>query len=175
MDRLVLKDGIQSRLADSLETALDLGEGMVIVSIEEDGDRYFSEHFSCPECDISLPELEPRIFSFNSPYGACPECSGLGFHQVIDPELVVPDPNLSLEEGAIAPWPGSNTYSFRLLEALAEKYEFSTKTPFKDLPPEIQYKILYGTEHDKVYVKYRNRRGRVRSYFTHFEGVVNTL
>jgi excinuclease ABC subunit A len=175
VDRLVIKEGVQRRLADSLETALDLGEGMVIVSVDNDGDRYFSEHFSCPECDTSFPELEPRMFSFNSPYGACPECSGLGFHQVIDPELVVPDPNLSLEEGAIAPWPGTATYSYRLLEALAEKYEFGMKTPFRDLPPEIRDKILYGTGHEKIYVRYRNRRGMARSYFTHFEGVVNWL
>jgi excinuclease ABC subunit A len=175
VDRLVLKDGVQRRLADSLETALELGEGMVIVALENDGDRYFSEHFSCPECDISLPELEPRMFSFNSPYGACPECSGLGFLQVIDPELVVPDENLSLEQGAIVPWPGTSTFSYRLLEALADKYEFRMETPFRELPEEIKEKVLYGTGEEKVYVRYRNRRGMVRSYFTHFEGIVNWL
>ncbi|MBN2028144.1 MAG: excinuclease ABC subunit UvrA [Actinobacteria bacterium] len=175
VDRLVLKEGVQRRLADSLETALELGEGMVIVTVEDDGDRYFSEHFSCPECDISLPELEPRMFSFNSPYGACPECSGLGFLQVIDPELVVPDTRMSLEGGAVVPWPGSSSFSYRLLEALAEKYEFSMETPFEDLPQEIKDKILYGTGDEKVYVHYRNRRGMARSYFTHFEGIVNWL
>ena len=175
VDRLVLKDGVQRRLADSLEAALELGEGMVIVAVENDGDRYFSEHFSCPECDISLPELEPRMFSFNSPYGACTECSGLGFLQVIDAELVVPDPNLSLEQGAIVPWPGTSTYSYRLLEALADKYEFDMDAPFRDLPEEIREKILYGTGDEKVYVRYRNRRGMLRSYFTHFEGIVNWL
>jgi excinuclease ABC subunit A len=175
VDRLVLKNGAQTRLAGSLETALELGGGMVIISLEEEEDKYFSEHFSCPECDISLPELEPRIFSFNSPYGACSECSGLGFHQVIDPDLVVPNPSLSLEEGAIAPWPGNNTYSFRLLEALAEKYEFSIKTPFEELPPHIQNKILYGDDREKIYVRYRDRHGYKRSFFAHFEGVLNTL
>jgi len=175
VDRLVLKDGVQRRLADSLETALELGEGMVIVAVEDDGDRYFSEHFSCPECDISLPELEPRMFSFNSPYGACPDCSGLGFLQVIDAELVVPDTRMSLEEGAVVPWPGTSTFSYRLLEALADKYEFSMETPFEDLPEEIKEKILYGTGDEKVYVHYRNRRGMSRSYFTHFEGIVNWL
>jgi excinuclease ABC subunit A len=175
VDRLVLKEGVRRRLADSLETALDLGEGMVIVAVEDDGDRYFSEHFSCPECEVSLPEMEPRMFSFNSPYGACPECSGLGFLQVIDPELVVPNPELSLEEGAVVPWPGSSSFSYRLLEALAEKYEFAMVTPFKDLTEDIKEKILYGTGQEKVYVRYRNRRGRVRSYFTNFEGIINWL
>ncbi len=175
VDRLVLKEGVRRRLADSLETALELGEGMVIVAVENDGDRYFSEHFSCPQCDISLPEMEPRMFSFNSPYGACPECSGLGFLQVIDPELVVPDPAFSLEEGAVVPWPGTSSFSYRLLEALADKYEFSMDTPFRELPEEIREKILYGTGHEKVYVRYRNQRGMVRSYFTHFEGIVNWL
>jgi excinuclease ABC subunit A len=175
VDRLVIKEGVRRRLADSLETALDLGEGMVIVAVDDDGDRYFSEHFSCPECDVSLPELEPRMFSFNSPYGACPECSGLGFLQVIDPELVVPNPELSLEEGAVVPWPGSSSFSYRLIEALADKYEFTMTTPFMDLPEDVREKILYGTGKEKVYVRYRNRRGRVRSYFTDFEGIVNWL
>ena len=175
VDRLVIKEGVRRRLADSLETALGLGEGMVIVAVDEDGDRYFSEHFSCPECDVSLPELEPRMFSFNSPYGACPECSGLGFLQVIDPELVVPNPELTLEEGAVVPWPGSSSFSYRLIEALADKYEFAMTTPFRDLPEDVKEKILYGTAKEKVYVRYRNRRGRVRSYFTDFEGIVNWL
>ncbi|MFW6114074.1 MAG: excinuclease ABC subunit UvrA, partial [Actinomycetota bacterium] len=175
VDRLVMKEGLERRLADSLETALDIGEGMLIVSIEEDGDHYFSEHFSCPRCEIDFPELEPRMFSFNTPYGACPGCSGLGFHHVIDPELVVPDPTLSLEEGAVAPWPKSGSYSYRLLEALAEKYEFSLKKPFSELPQEITDKILYGTNGERVYIKYRNRYGRQRSHFARFEGVVNWL
>ena len=175
VDRLVMKEGIDRRLADSLETALDLGEGTVIVSEEKDGDRYYSEHFSCAQCDVSFPEMEPRMFSFNSPYGACPECSGLGFHQVIDAELVVPDTSLSLEEGAIVPWPKSGSYSYRLLVALSEKYEFSLNTPFRELPADVQDVLMYGTGEEKVYIKYRNRYGRTRSYFTHFEGVVNWL
>jgi len=175
VDRLVIREGVERRLAESLETALELGEGTVIVSVEDDGDRYFSEHFSCPECDVSLPEMEPRMFSFNSPYGACPECSGLGYLQVIDPELVVPDPNLSLEEGALAPWPRTATIFYHRLRALAEKYEFSLRTPFKDLPAEIREKILYGTGEERIYLRYRNRRGMPRAYFAHFEGVVNWL
>ncbi|MDY6794281.1 MAG: excinuclease ABC subunit UvrA [Actinomycetota bacterium] len=175
VDRLVIKEGIDRRLADSLEAALEIGEGVIIVSVEDDGDRYFSEHFSCPECGINFPELEPRMFSFNTPYGACPECSGLGFHQVIDADLVIPDPTLSLDEGAIVPWPKSRSFSYRLIEALADKYEFSLNTPFEDLPDKIKEKILYGTGDEKVYVKYRNSYGNQRSYFTHFEGVVNCL
>jgi excinuclease ABC subunit A len=175
VDRLVMKEGVDRRLADSLETALDLGEGTVIVSEEQDGDRYFSEHFSCAQCDLSFPEMEPRMFSFNSPYGACQECSGLGFHQVIDAELVVPDISLSLEDGAIVPWPKSGSYSYRLLVALSEKYEFSLNTPFQELPADVQDVLMYGTGDEKVYIKYRNRYGRTRSYFTHFEGVVNWL
>ena len=175
VDRLVIKEGIERRLAESLETALELGQGMVIVSVEENGDRYFSEHFTCPECDISLPELEPRIFSFNSPYGACTECSGLGFLQVIDPDLVVPDATLSLEEGALVPWPRTARIFYQKLEALAQKYEFSLRTPFCDLPEDVREKILYGTGEEKIYIRYRNRRGLLRSYFTHFEGIVNWL
>ncbi|MDI6829884.1 MAG: excinuclease ABC subunit UvrA [Actinomycetota bacterium] len=177
VDRLVIKEGLRRRLADSLETALELGGGMVVVAAEGEEDRWYSEHFSCPQCDVNLPELEPRMFSFNSPYGACPECSGLGYLQVIDPELVVPDPTLSIEEGAIAAWPSAatSTYAYRLLEALAEKYEFSTRTPFGELPAEIREKILYGTGEEKVYVRYRSRRGYARAYFTRYEGVIRWL
>ncbi|MDI7253276.1 MAG: excinuclease ABC subunit UvrA, partial [Actinomycetota bacterium] len=175
VDRLVMKEGVERRLAESLEAALELGKGTVVISLEGGEDRYFSEHFTCPECEVSLPELEPRIFSFNSPYGACPECSGLGFLQVIDPELVVPDPDLSLEEGAISPWPRTATIFYRKLEALAQKYEFSLKTPFRELPERIREIILYGSGEEKIYLRYRNRRGFLRSYFTHYEGVVNWL
>ncbi len=177
VDRLVIKEGLRRRLADSLETALELGGGMVVVAVEGEEDRWYSEHFSCPQCDVNLPELEPRMFSFTSPYGACPECSGLGYLQVIDPELVVPDPTLSIEEGAIAAWPSAatSTYAYRLLEALAEKYEFSTRTPFGELPAEIREKILYGTGEEKVYVRYRSRRGYARAYFTRYEGVIRWL
>ncbi|MGQ9535909.1 MAG: excinuclease ABC subunit UvrA [Actinomycetota bacterium] len=175
VDRLVMKEGAERRLAESLEAALELGKGTVIVSLEGGEDRYYSEHFTCPECEVSLPELEPRIFSFNSPYGACPECSGLGFLQVIDPELVVPDPDLSLEEGAISPWPRTATVFYRKLEALAQKYEFSLRTPFRELPERVRQIILYGSGDERIYLRYRNRRGFLRSYFTHYEGVINWL
>jgi excinuclease ABC subunit A len=175
VDRLEKKESSHRRLADSVETALHLSGGNLLV-IDQQGNEYiYSEHFACATCGISFPEIEPRMFSFNSPYGACPSCSGLGFHQEIDPYLVVPDPNLSLEEGAIAPWSSPSEYYYQLLRALADKYEFSMHTPFKDLPEEIKEKILYGTGDERLYIRYRNRYGRLRSYFTYFEGVINNL
>ncbi len=174
VDRLVMKEGLERRLADSVETALGLGEGIVIVEVEGEGDRLYSEHFACADCGVSLAVLEPRMFSFNNPYGACPTCSGLGFRLEIDPELVVPDPSLSLEEGAIAPWAGTADYFYQLLRAMADKYEFSMEVPWSRLPAAVKEKILYGTD-EQVYVKYRNRYGRLRSYFSRFEGVVNNL
>jgi len=174
VDRLVMKEGLERRLADSVETALGLGEGIVIVEVEGEGDRLYSEHFACADCGVNLAELEPRMFSFNNPYGACPTCSGLGFRLEIDPELVVPDPSLSLDEGAVAPWSGSADYFYQLLKALAEKYEFSTDIPYSKLPAKAKERILYGTD-EQVYVRYRNRYGRLRSYFSRFEGVVNNL
>ncbi len=174
VDRLVMKEGLERRLADSVETALGLGEGIVIVEVEGEGDRLYSEHFACADCGVNLAVLEPRMFSFNNPYGACPTCSGLGFRLEIDPELVVPDPNLSLVEGAIAPWAGTADYFYQLLRAMAEKYEFSMEVPYAKLPAKVKERILYGTD-EQVYVKYRNRYGRQRSYFSRFEGVVNNL
>ncbi len=175
VDRLQKKQSAKTRLSDSVETALRLSGGTLKVIDEEEQELVFSEHFACVNCGLSLPEIEPRIFSFNSPYGACPSCSGLGFHQEIDPYLVVPDPTLSLHEGAIAPWSSTGDYYYQQLCALAEKYEFSMHTPFKDLPEDIQKKILYGTGEERIYLRYRNRYGRLRSYFTYFEGVVNNL
>ncbi|MEJ5186115.1 MAG: hypothetical protein WHT46_03435, partial [Candidatus Geothermincolales bacterium] len=173
VDRLVIREGQETRLAESVETALEMGKGYLIA--EADGEElFFSEGFSCPRCELSFPELEPRMFSFNSPYGACTACGGLGFHQVIDPELVVADPDLSLEEGAIPVWSGFSDYHFQVLKALAEKYEFSLGTPFRELPKKIQDMILYGSD-DRVYVRFRSRYGGIRSHFARFEGVVNWL
>jgi len=175
VDRLVVRPSSQRRLADSVETALRLSGGTLIALSDDEEEHVFSEDFSCPTCNISIPEVEPRIFSFNSPYGACPVCAGLGFHQEVDPELVVPDPSLSIDEGAIAPWSTGAEYFRQLLAALAEKYEFDTSTPFRELPEEIREKILYGGGEERVYVRYRNRYGRVRSHFARYEGVVNNL
>ncbi|MHB8780244.1 MAG: excinuclease ABC subunit UvrA [Candidatus Geothermincolia bacterium] len=174
VDRLVMKEGLERRFADSVETALALGEGIVIVDVEGEGERLYSEHFACADCGVSLAELEPRLFSFNSPFGACPTCTGLGYRQEIDPELVVPDESLSLEEGAVAPWSGTTDYFSALLKGLASKYEFSMETPWEELPAAIREKILHGDD-ENVYVRYRNRYGRLRSYFSGYEGVVNNL
>ena len=136
----------------------------------------FSERFACLHCGISMPELEPRIFSFNSPHGACPRCTGLGSQMEIDPELVVPDPSLSIGEGAILPWAsGASTYYDQITQAIAERYEIDLEAPWEDLPAEQQDLFLYGTDGDRIYVTYRNRMGRKRSYMTNFEGIVPNL
>ena len=136
----------------------------------------FSERFACLHCGISMPELEPRIFSFNSPHGACPRCTGLGSQMEIDPELVVPDPSLSIGEGAILPWSsGASTYYDQITQAIAERYEVDLDAPWEELPDEQRDLFLYGTNGDKIYVTYRNRMGRKRSYMTTFEGIVPNL
>ncbi|TPF96906.1 excinuclease ABC subunit A [Bifidobacterium sp. UTCIF-39] len=184
VDRLVVKDGIRQRLTDSVETALKLANGVVIadfVDIDENSPERrqpFSEKRSCPNGhQLELDEIEPRTFSFNAPYGACPVCTGLGFKLEIDPELVISDPDKSLAEGVIEPWSNSKTtsqYYGHVLEGLAEDLGFSMDTPWKELPKDIRHAIMYG--HDfKVKVSYRNRWGRLREYSTGFEGVVRTL
>ena len=184
VDRLVVKDGIRQRLTDSVETALKLANGSIVIDFvdEEEGSparrRPFSEHRSCPNGHVlELDEVEPRTFSFNAPYGACPACTGLGFKLEIDPELVISDPDKSLADGVIEPWSGTkmtSQYYGHILEGLAKEMGFSMKTPWKDLPAEVKHDILYG--HDfKVNVSYRNRWGRLREYSTGFEGVVRTL
>jgi len=177
IDRLVLPVERQ-RLSESVEVGLRLGEGLVIVAVEEEKDRLFSEKFSCPEHDVSLPELEPRTFSFNSPYGACPECSGLGSKLTVDPDLVVPNKSLSISEGAILPWSRTlshDNWTNRRLEALAEELHFSLSTPFTQLPKDTVEKILYGSEKDVFQVSGRNRFGRQITFSTTFEGVVPEL
>ncbi|OXN01286.1 excinuclease ABC subunit UvrA [Bifidobacterium vansinderenii] len=184
VDRLVVKDGIRQRLTDSVETALKLANGVVIadfVDVDEHSPERrqpFSEKRSCPNGhQLELDEIEPRTFSFNAPYGACPVCTGLGFKLEIDPELVISDPDKSLAEGVIEPWSNTKTtsqYYGHVLEGLAEDLGFSMDTPWKDLPKDIRQAIMYG--HDfKVKVSYRNRWGRLREYSTGFEGVVRTL
>ena len=136
----------------------------------------FSERFACLHCGISMPELEPRIFSFNSPHGACPRCTGLGSQMEIDPDLVVPDPSLSIDDGAILPWAsGASTYYDQITQAIAERYEIDLQARWEDLPEEQQDLFLYGTNGDRIYVTYRNRMGRKRSYMTNFEGIVPNL
>ena len=184
VDRLVIKNGIRQRLTDSLETALRLANGLMVADFvdrdENDPLRRvpFSEHMACPNGHtLELDEIEPRTFSFNAPYGACPECTGLGFSLAIDPELVVPDPDKTLNEGAIEPWmmtKSTGDYYRHLLEGLASELGFDLDTPWKDLPEEVRQAIMYGKDF-KVTVSYRNRWGRMREYSTGFEGVVRSL
>ncbi len=184
VDRLVRRAGIERRLTDSLETALRLAEGVAEVQIvPRDGDEgaepeilTFSQHLACPNDGTSFEELAPRNFSFNSPYGACPHCDGLGTRYEVDPELVVPNPDLTLGEGAIAPWAGARgEYFHRVLAAVAQTYKFKMTTPWKDLKKADQKVLLYGSGTKQVHVQYRNRYGRTRSYHTHYEGVVPYL
>jgi excinuclease ABC subunit A len=181
VDRLVMKAELRKRLADSIETAVALADGLVEIEIvagspTEERVLTFSEKFACPEHGPSLIELEPRVFSFNSPHGACPRCTGLGSQMEIDPELVVPDPNLSISEGAIAPWAVSaSEYYDQLTQAIAERYEVDLESPWNELPEESRDFFLYGTNGDRVQVSYRNRFGRRRAYTTTFEGIVPNL
>ena len=208
VDRLVMRHDVRKRLADSIETAVGLAEGLVEVEIVgasqtlPDGEHAtgakgaraaggqivpgvlpdpgtlftFSERFACPEHGPSLVELEPRIFSFNSPHGACDRCTGLGAQMEIDPELVVPDPSLSIGEGALAPWASSaSNYYEQVTQALAEMYEVDLDAPWEDLPQEQRDVFLNGTGGEPIQVTYRNRYGRQRSYATRFEGIVANL
>jgi excinuclease ABC subunit A len=183
VDRLVRRSGIERRLTDSLETALRLAEGIAEVEIvPRDGEEAdaetltFSEHLACTHCGVSFDELAPRNFSFNSPYGACERCDGLGTRFEVDPELLVPDDDLSLREGAIAPWSGFRSHYFeRVLESVAAEFNFSVDTPWKRLKKKDKQVVLYGTGKTSVKVSYRNRYGRQRSYTTQFEGVVPWL
>ncbi len=208
VDRLVMRHDVRKRLADSIETAVGLAEGLVEVEIvgagraEETAEHAtgakgaraasaqivpgelpdpgsvftFSERFACPEHGPSLVELEPRIFSFNSPHGACDRCTGLGSQMEIDPELVVPDPSLSISEGALAPWASSTSnYYEQITEALAAQYHVDVEAPWDDLPESQRDIFLYGTGGEPVQVTYRNRYGRQRAYATRFEGIIRNL
>ncbi len=177
IDRLVRRDGIERRLTDSLETALRLAEGVAQVELvgrdgEADETLTFSQHLVCPACGVSYEELAPRNFSFNSPYGACETCDGLGTTFEVDPELVIPDPDLSITGGAIAPWRSAHTQYFaRMLEAVAEAYSIDLDAPYRTLNAKQQRIVLHGVE-GNLTVKYRNRYGRTRQYTTAYEGVV---
>jgi len=181
VDRLVMRPDLRKRLADSVETAVALADGILEVeTVPRDGSEpeihTYSERFACLHCGISMPELEPRSFSFNAPHGACPRCTGLGSMMEIDPELVVPDPSLSINEGAILPWAsGATGYYEQITQAIADRYEVDVDAPWEELPQEQQDLFLYGTNGDKLYVSYRNRMGRKRSYMTTFEGIVPNL
>ncbi|WP_184981263.1 excinuclease ABC subunit UvrA [Sphaerisporangium rubeum] len=179
VDRLSVKDGSRRRLNDSVETALQLSGGTItldFVDLPEDDpgrERFYSEHLYCPYDDLSFEELEPRSFSFNSPFGACPDCTGLGTRMEVDPDLVVPDPERTLGDGAIAPWAGGHTsdYFVRLIEALGHAVGFDLDTPWERLTKKAQKSLLHGHD-EQVHVRYSNRYGRQRSYYTTFEGVI---
>ena len=177
VDRLRMKPDLRARLAQSVETAAALADGLVSIDIvDEDRALLFSEKFACPDHGVSLPELQPRIFSFNSPHGACPRCTGLGAQQEIDPDLLVPDPTLSLAEGALVPWSvGNSTFYESVIQAIADRYEIDLDAPWEDLSESHRNLFLYGTDGDRVYVQYRNRMGRRRSYMLAFEGIVPSL
>jgi excinuclease ABC subunit A len=177
VDRLTMKSDLRHRLTDSIETALSLADGLVTIDMVDTGEQQtFSEQFACPEHGVGLPELQPRIFSFNSPHGACPRCTGLGAQQEIDPDLLVPDPELSISEGALVPWSvGNSTYYESVVQAIADRYEIDVDKPWRELTEEQQNLFLYGTNGDKVYVTYRNRMGRRRAYMLAFEGIVPSL
>ena len=182
VDRLAVKPDATRRITDSIETSLRLGGGLVILDFvdraedDPERERIFSEHLVCLNDGNQFEELEPRSFSFNSPFGACPECTGLGNKKEVDPDLVIPDPTLSLEEGAIAPWASGHIFDYfhRLVAALGKDLGFKTTVPWEKLPAKAKNALLYGHDHE-VHVKYKNRYGRQRSYSSGFEGVVTYL
>ena len=177
VDRLVMKQGIERRLADSIETALNLAEGMVSIELVDTSEiQIYAQHLACMNCGLSFEELQPKNFSFNNPYGACPRCDGLGTHLEVDEELVVADPELSVEEGAIAPWSSGRTeYFTRMLESVRDHVKAKPKTPWRKLTKKQRDVFLHGTGDDQIYVRYRNRYGRTRAYYTYYEGVVSWL
>jgi excinuclease ABC subunit A len=180
VDRLVMKSEgeLRLRLTQSIETAAGLAEGIVLIDPLDDGEpMLFSENFACPDHGVSLAELQPRVFSFNAPHGACPRCTGLGSQQEIDPDLLVPDPSLSLDDGALVPWSvgGSSGFYEAVIQAIADRYEVDTSKPWSELTEEQQNRFLYGTDGERVYVQYRNRMGRRRQYMLAFDGIVSSL
>ncbi len=179
VDRLVMKEGVRRRLSDSVETALAEGQGLLEVDVVQGEGRttlVFSENLACPEHGVSLPEMAPRIFSFNSPHGACEVCTGLGSRREIDPDLIVGNPDRSIAEGVLLPWSTSSSqYYEQIITALAEKYEIDIDAPWRSLPEEVRNAFLFGTGKERLYVSYFNRRGLKRSYMTTFEGIVPNL
>jgi excinuclease ABC subunit A len=174
VDRVIIRPGSAKRLADSLETALKYGDGVAVAAVLDGEEIVFSENFACVDCGVSIPEIAPRLFSFNSPFGACPECTGLGFKMELDPDLVIPDKNLSVRQGAIEPWLKSLN-GMRYLEAVADHYGFDLDTPVKDMDPAHLDKLLYGTGREIVRVTLTDSFGNRHTYRVPFEGVINNL
>ena len=180
IDRLSISDDHDqhTRIADSVETALKLGDGVVLISVVDGDELVFSEHFACAECGVSLPEIEPRTFSFNSPHGACSECTGLGARLEVDPELLIPNTSLSISEGAIQPWARAGSMSpwyASIQESVARKYGFSAKVPVKDLKPEHLQVMLHGTNGETVMVRHTAKNGKVWEFPENYEGVISSL
>ncbi|MES1248389.1 MAG: excinuclease ABC subunit UvrA [Actinomycetota bacterium] len=177
VDRLIMKPDLRTRLWQSIETATSLAEGLVGIHVIDGEELLFSQNFACPDHGVSLAELQPRIFSFNAPHGACPRCTGLGSQQEIDPDLLVPDPSLSIDDGALVPWSlgGSSGFYEAVSRAIADRYEIDTSKPWEDLSEEEQHYFLYGTEGERIYVQYRNTMGRKRQYMLAFDGIVASL
>src|SRR5699024_4388165 len=176
IDRIVVKEGIESRISDSIETALDLGEGKIIVDVIGQEELIFSANHACPICGFSIEELEPRLFSFNSPFGACPTCDGIGTKLEVDLDLVIPDWDLTLNEHAIAAWePISSQYYPQLLKSVCAHYKIDMDTPVRKLPEEQMDKILYGSGKEIVHFHYVNDYGKERDYRVEFEGVLKNI
>ena len=179
VDRLVVKEGIEKRLTDSIENVLELSNGLLMVDIIDGETMQFSQSFSCPDCGISIDEIEPRSFSFNNPFGACPECFGLGYKMEFDEELMIPDKRLSLAEGAIQVmgWQSSTdkkSFTYAILKALSEEYGFSLDTPYKELPAEVRNMLIHGTNGRSVKVYYKGQRGE-GVYDIAFEGLIKNV
>lgn len=178
VDRLVVKEGIEGRLAESIETSLKVGDGLVIIDIIGEEEMLFSEKFACPDCNISIEEIAPRLFSFNSPFGKCETCDGLGTLMEIDEDLVLPDKEKSILQGAIAPWGEGrlkeDSWNFAILKSLCEKYKFSLDTAINQLPREVIEVLLYGTKGERIVVNYK-KDGREVKYNYIFEGIINEL
>ena len=176
IDRIVLKEGVESRLSDSLETALRLADGRVMVDVMGIEELLFSEHHACPICGFSIEELEPRMFSFNSPFGACPKCDGLGTKLEVDESLVIPDWDVTLNEGAIVPWiPTSSQYYPQLLKCVCDHYGIDMDTPVKNIPKDQMDKILNGSGKDYIHFHYENEFGNIRDQDIQFEGVLRNI
>ncbi|EZH66426.1 excinuclease ABC subunit A [Bacillaceae bacterium JMAK1] len=176
VDRIVIKEGIEARLSGSLETGLDLAGGQILIDLIDDDEIRFNQHHSCPQCGFSIGELEPRLFSFNNPFGACPTCDGLGSKLETDEELVIPDPSLSLREHAILPWkPTSSNYYPQLLEAVCSHYGIDMDVPFQELPKEHVDILFYGSGKDLIVFRHENEFGTVRERTIYFEGVLRNI
>lgn len=176
VDRIVIKDGIRSRLFDSVEAALRIADGYVVIDTMDENELLFSEHYACPVCGFTVPELEPRLFSFNAPFGSCPDCDGLGIKLEVDLDLVVPDSSKTLREGALAPWnPISSNYYPQMLEQAMIQFGIDMDKPFEDLSPEVRHLIFYGSEGKEFHFHYENEFGGVRDIDIPFEGVVTNI